>query len=116
LYQAQARERLRLKEEAAALAKIVVETPGMKERRLAKEASEAAELKRKRNNSVTVKLPNEAKKKTTKKVADEYEKIYGKNQSIQRTEHHLGKWPERKKVDHLQMRLPLKSEEILEFE
>ena len=76
-YQEAARERLRLREEAAALAKIVVETPGMKERRLTQEANEAAELKRKRNNYVTVKLPNEAKKKTTRKVADEQEKIYG---------------------------------------
>jgi hypothetical protein len=49
----------------------------MKEQRLAKEAAEAFELKRKRENSVTVKLPNEARKKTTRKIADEYEKIYG---------------------------------------
>ena len=76
-YQSAAQERYRLREEAAALARVVVETPGMKEQRLAKEAAEALELKRKRENSVTVKLPNEAKKKTTRKKADEYEKIYG---------------------------------------
>ena len=61
------------KREAAALAKVPIETPAMKEKRIA----EALEYQRQKENSVIVKAPGQAKRRVTKNVAQELEKLHG---------------------------------------